>query len=101
MGTITAKLNAIQNSKIAIRNALIAKGVSVPAGTPFRLYANKIALISGEGGGGNVNPNTNANYDGGAAGTNYLSSQIINGGFADNSNVITRDIKIDGGAAHG
>lgn len=99
MGTITAKLNAIQSSKIAIRNALIAKGVSVPAETPFRLYANKISMISGEGGGSNLN--TNVNYDGGTAGTNYLSSQKINGGFADNTNVITMNIIIDGGAANG
>ena len=100
MGTITEKLNAIQNSKVAIRNAIVAKGVSVPTGTPFRLYANKIALITG-GGGTTVISGSSANYDGGTAGTKYLSTQKINGGYSDNSGDLSPQIKIDGGAANG
>ena len=102
MGTITSKLNAIQNSKIAIRNAIVSKGVGVPAGTPFRLYADKIALISGGGGGGGgttIINSSNGNYDGGNSSSIYLSEQNINGGISDNNGDLSPKLTIDGGGS--
>lgn len=45
------KLLAISNSKVAIRDAIVAKGVAVPVGTVLSDYATKISEITtGEGG---------------------------------------------------
>lgn len=44
------KLLYLQGTKSAIKDAIIAKGVSVETGTPFRDYAIKIGEISGGGG---------------------------------------------------
>ena len=43
------KLLYLQGTKSAIKDAIIAKGVSVETGTPFRDYATKIGEISGGG----------------------------------------------------
>lgn len=51
MGTVADKLNYLQDTKEAIKSALIEKGVSVADSDTFRSYAGKIASI--EGGGGN------------------------------------------------
>lgn len=45
MGTTAAKLQAALDSKEAIRQAIIAKDVTVPEGTPLREYPAKIAAI--------------------------------------------------------
>lgn len=45
--TISDKLIYLSDTKDAIKNAIQSKGVAVPAGTPFRDYANKVAAISG------------------------------------------------------
>ena len=51
MGTAD-KLLYLQDTKVAIKNAIVAKGVSVPTGTAFRDYATKIGdITTGEGGG--------------------------------------------------
>ena len=50
MGTISDKLTYLQGTKSAIKDAIVAKGVSVETGTPFRDYATKIGEISGGGG---------------------------------------------------
>lgn len=47
----SSKLLYLQDTKSAIKDAIVAKGVSVPVGSTFRSYADKIADISGEGGG--------------------------------------------------
>ena len=47
MGTIADKLLYLQDTKSAIKDAIVAKGVSIPTGTPFRNYATKISEISG------------------------------------------------------
>lgn len=49
MGTISDKLLYLQGTKSAIKDAIVAKGVSVGTGTPFRDYATKIGEISGGG----------------------------------------------------
>lgn len=49
MGTTADKLEYLQGTKAAIREAIVAKGVDVPADTPFRAYATKIGEISGGG----------------------------------------------------
>ena len=50
MGTISDKLTYLQGTKSAIKDAIVAKGVTVPTGTTFRDYATKIGEISGGGG---------------------------------------------------
>lgn len=48
--TIAKKLTYLAETKAAIKDAIEAKGVTV-GNIPFRQYADKIALIEGEGGG--------------------------------------------------
>lgn len=45
MGTTAEKLAYLADTKNAIHDAIIAKGVEVPEGTTFREYADKIATI--------------------------------------------------------
>lgn len=45
MGTTADKLEYLQGTKAAIKEAIVAKGVAVPEGTTFRAYADKIADI--------------------------------------------------------
>ena len=51
MGTIADKLLYLQDTKSAIKDAIVSKGVTVPTGTPFRDYATKIGDITTGGGG--------------------------------------------------
>lgn len=51
MGTVSDKLTYLQGTKSAIKDAIVAKGVSVPTGTTFRDYALKISGITTGGGG--------------------------------------------------
>lgn len=51
MGTISDKLNYLAQTKEAIMNAIIAKGVEVLSSDTFRSYADKIAQITGGGSG--------------------------------------------------
>lgn len=46
MGTIADKLLYLQDTKSAIKDAIVAKGVTVPTGTTFREYATKIGDIT-------------------------------------------------------
>ena len=46
MGTTSDKLLYLQDTKSAIKDAIVAKGVDVPTGTPFREYATKIGDIT-------------------------------------------------------
>lgn len=50
MGTTADKLLYLQDTKSAIKDAIVAKGVTVPTGTAFRDYANKIGSITSGGG---------------------------------------------------
>ena len=52
MGAISDKLNYLAQTKEAIMNAIIAKGVEVLSSDTFRSYADKIAQITGGGSGG-------------------------------------------------
>ena len=52
MGTIAEKLNYLNDTKSAIKDAIVAKGVSVADDASFRSYAESIAAIEGGGGGG-------------------------------------------------
>ena len=52
MGTIADKLLYLQNTKIAIKDAIVAKGVDIPIGTKFRDYSTKIGDITS----GSVDP---------------------------------------------
>ena len=45
MGTTSEKLEYLNDTKTAIKDAIIAKGVEVPKETTFREYADKIATI--------------------------------------------------------
>ena len=45
MGTTADKLQYLNGTKTAIKNAIVAKGVAVPDGTTFRAYAEKIGSI--------------------------------------------------------
>lgn len=45
MGTSSDKLLFLQGTKSAIKDAIVAKGISVPTGTAFREYATKIGQI--------------------------------------------------------
>ena len=49
MGTIADKLTYLNDTKTAIKNAVVAKGVSVSDTDTFRSYADKIGQISGGG----------------------------------------------------
>lgn len=46
MGTTADKLLYLQDTKSAIKDAIVAKGVAVPIGTTFREYATKIGSIT-------------------------------------------------------
>ena len=59
MGTISDKLNYLAQTKEAIMNAIIAKGVEVLSSDTFRSYADKIAQITGGGSGGGILCNIN------------------------------------------
>lgn len=49
MGTTAEKLAYLNDTKTAIKDAIIAKGVEVPEGTTFRQYAEKIGEIKSGG----------------------------------------------------
>lgn len=53
MSTST-KLLYLQDTKSAIKDAIVAKGVAVPIGTTFRDYATKISEITTGGGGSEI-----------------------------------------------
>ena len=59
MGTISDKLNYLAQTKEAIMNAIIAKGVEVLSSDTFRSYADKIAQITSGGSGGGILCNIN------------------------------------------
>ncbi len=52
MGTTADKLLYLQETKSAIKDAIVAKGVEVPIGTTFRDYATKIGEITSGGSSG-------------------------------------------------
>ena len=54
--TISDKLEYLEGTKSAIKDAIVAKGVAVSDSDTFRSYADKIGQISG-GGGGKINLN--------------------------------------------
>lgn len=54
--TISDKLEYLEGTKSAIKDAIVAKGVAVEDTATFRSYADKIGQISG-GGGGKINLN--------------------------------------------
>lgn len=45
MGTTADKLAYLADTKTAIKDAIVAKGVEIPDGTPFRQYADKVVGI--------------------------------------------------------
>ncbi len=51
MATIAEQLTSLANTKTAIKDAIVAKGVTVADTDTFRSYADKIGQISGGGGG--------------------------------------------------
>lgn len=50
MATIAEQLTSLANTKTAIKDAIVAKGVAVADTDPFSAYAGKIGQISGGGG---------------------------------------------------
>lgn len=75
MGTIAAKLAYLNDTKLAIKNAIIAKGVSIIDGTAFREYATKIASI--------VAPVTFPTFSTTAPSSITSSTMIANGNITD------------------
>lgn len=61
MGTLADKLQYLKDTKDAIMNAIIEKGVAITSSDTFRSYADKIKSIKSGGGGGIL---TNINYGG-------------------------------------
>ncbi len=61
MGTLAAKLQYLKDTKDAIMNAIIEKGVAITSSDTFRSYADKIKGITSGGGGGIL---CNINYGG-------------------------------------
>ena len=56
MGTLVEKINYLKETKTAIKNAIVSKGVSVSDTDTFRSYAGKIGEIqSGSSGSGSEN----------------------------------------------
>lgn len=51
MATVAEQLTSLANTKTAIKDAIVAKGVTVADTDTFRSYADKIGQISGGGGG--------------------------------------------------
>ena len=51
MATIAEQLTSLANTKTAIKDAIVAKGVQVADTDPFSTYPSKIGQISGGGGG--------------------------------------------------
>ena len=49
MGTTSEKLAYLSETKTAIKDAIVAKGVEVPEGTTFREYAAKVGEIKNKG----------------------------------------------------
>lgn len=47
MGTTAEKLEYLNATKSAIKDAIVSKGVDVPESIPFRQYAEKVQQISG------------------------------------------------------
>lgn len=99
MGTISDKLNYLAQTKEAIMNAIIAKGVEVLSSDTFRSYADKIAQITGGGGGGilcNINyggyttvvDNVKNNISASVVTVDNLSSRIV-GSLTDNSGIVS------------
>lgn len=84
MGTTAAKLQAALDSKEAIRQAIIAKEVDVPAETPLSQYPAKIASI--EGGGGENTPKHIVKFvlpDGYV----FSTQEVVDGGAATNPGI--------------
>lgn len=54
MGTIAEQINYLAETKTAIKEAIVAKGVSVADYDTFRSYAEKIASIETGGGGSSM-----------------------------------------------
>ena len=61
MGTLADKLQYLKDTKDAIMNAIIEKGVEITSSDTFRSYADKIKSIVAGGGGGII---CNINYGG-------------------------------------
>ena len=59
MGTLADKLQYLKETKDAIMNAIIEKGVAITSSDTFRSYADKIAQITGGGSGGGILCNIN------------------------------------------
>ena len=59
MATIAEQLTSLANTKAAIKDAIIAKGVAVADTDPFSAYAGKIGQISGGGASTEWQPNPN------------------------------------------
>lgn len=101
MGTISDKLNYLAQTKEAIMNAIIAKGVEVLSSDTFRSYADKIAQITGGGSGGggilcNINyggystviDNVKNNISAEVVTVDNLSNRIV-GSLHNNSGIVS------------
>lgn len=79
MGTVSDKINYLNGTKNAIKNAIVAKGVSIGNSDTFRSYAQKIGLIqtsSSEDGGTDINLILSGQY---ITSLEYVCSQILTG----------------------
>lgn len=74
--TLEDKLSYAYDTKVAIHDAIVAKGVEVPEGTVFRDYAAKIGEIQASGGTAKITSSYKAS-------ANYF--YVFNGEFTSNT----------------
>lgn len=90
MGTLADKLQYLKDTKDAIMNAIIEKGVEITSSDTFRSYADKIKNIASGGVGGytTVIDNVKNSISASVATVDNLSSRIV-GSLLNNSGIVS------------
>ena len=90
MGTTAEKLAYLNNTKTAIKDAIIAKGTDVPEGTTFRQYADLISGISTGLSDADLALATATPEDVTAGKTFYAGNRMIKTGTASAGNIVKK-----------
>ena len=90
MGTLADKLQYLKDTKDAIMNAIIEKGVEITSSDTFRSYADKIKGIASGGVGGYTTTidNVKNNISATVVAVDNLSSKIV-GSLSNNSGIVS------------